>query len=254
MSTSQNLTSSCTGTEEELLQRIRQLAANYKGKEGSLIQVLHMVQSVYGYLPLNVQRIVAEELEVPLSTVSGVVSFYSFLQQRRGAATPSRLHGNRLLRPRRRRLSEALEKQLASGGGTTPDASSLEICTVLGSCGLAPDVRRYCVSRVQASDLRVFLSLGITKESERSKDMSNSSHKEQAISRSFVIRPQPGFTYKKHSLCVRGARAAPTRIGGQNAVETAGLADVRRHPTLRLRPAWSSAGLRRRPRSVFTAI
>jgi len=162
MSTSQNLTSSCTGTEEELLQRIRQLAANYKGKEGSLIQVLHMVQSVYGYLPLNVQQIVAEELEVPLSTVSGVVSFYSFF-----ATTPRGRHTIRVCMGTacyvRGGVSivEALEKQLGvQAGGTTPDGVfTFEIARCIGSCGLAPAmlIDDTVYPEVKASDLSSIL-------------------------------------------------------------------------------------------------
>lgn len=163
MSTSQNHTSSCcTGTEEELLQRIRQLAANYKGKEGSLIQVLHMVQSVYGYLPLNVQRIVAEELEVPLSTVSGVVSFYSFF-----ATTPRGRHTIRVCMGTacyvRGGVSivEALEKQLGiQAGGTTPDGVfTFEIARCIGSCGLAPAmlIDDTVYPEVKASDLSSIL-------------------------------------------------------------------------------------------------
>lgn len=141
MSTTQNHSIGCTATEEDLLRSVRQLAANYKGKEGSLIQVLHMVQSVYGYLPLNVQKIVAEELELPLSTVSGVVSFYSFF-----ATTPRGRHTIRVCMGTacyvRGGVSivDALEKQLGiQAGGTTPDGVfTFEIARCIGSCGLAP--------------------------------------------------------------------------------------------------------------------
>ena len=158
MSTTQNHTIGCTGTEEELLRRVRQLAANYRGKEGSLIQVLHMVQSVYGYLPLNVQQIVAEELELPLSTVSGVVSFYSFF-----ATTPRGRHTIRVCMGTacyvRGGVSivDALEKQLGiKAGGTTPDgAFTFEIARCIGSCGLAPAmlIDDTVYPEVKASDL-----------------------------------------------------------------------------------------------------
>ena len=68
----------CDHSEEALLKRIGELAAEYKGKEGSLIQVLHMAQGIYGYLPLEVQKVIADALDVPLAEVSGVVTFYSF--------------------------------------------------------------------------------------------------------------------------------------------------------------------------------
>ena len=65
----------CDHSEEALLKRIGELAAEYKGKEGSLIQVLHMAQGIYGYLPLEVQKVIADALDVPLAEVSGVVTF-----------------------------------------------------------------------------------------------------------------------------------------------------------------------------------
>ena len=47
-----------------------------------------MAQGIYGYLPLEVQRVIADGLELPLAEVSGVVSFYSFFStQRRGRHT-----------------------------------------------------------------------------------------------------------------------------------------------------------------------
>lgn len=162
MSTTQNHTIGCTGTEEELLGRVRQLAANYKGKEGSLIQVLHMVQSVYGYLPLDVQKIVAEELELPLSTVSGVVSFYSFF-----ATTPRGRHTIRVCMGTacyvRGGVSivDALEKQLGiKAGGTTPDGVfTFEIARCIGSCGLAPAmlIDDTVYPEVKATDLQGIL-------------------------------------------------------------------------------------------------
>ncbi|HML48492.1 MAG TPA: NAD(P)H-dependent oxidoreductase subunit E, partial [Clostridia bacterium] len=50
----------------------------YRGKPGSLIQVLHLAQEIYGHLPLELQQFIADKMEIPLSEVSGVVSFYSF--------------------------------------------------------------------------------------------------------------------------------------------------------------------------------
>ena len=47
----------CAHSETALLERIAELTAEYKGKEGSLIQVLHMAQGIYGYLPLEVQEV-----------------------------------------------------------------------------------------------------------------------------------------------------------------------------------------------------
>ncbi len=140
MSTTQNHSSNCC-TDEELLRQIRQLAANYRGKEGSLIQVLHIVQNLYGYLPLNVQKIVAQELELPLSTVSGVVSFYSFFATKpRGRHTIRVCMGTACYVRGGVSIVEALEKRLGiQAGGTTEDGVfTFEIARCIGSCGLAP--------------------------------------------------------------------------------------------------------------------
>ena len=142
MSTTQNHTSTgCAVTDEELLKQIRQLAASYKGKEGSLIQVLHIAQGVCGYLPLNVQQIVAEELDLPLSTVSGVVSFYSFFATKpRGKHTIRVCMGTACYVRGGASLVEELENKLGIlAGDTTEDGVfTFEIARCIGSCGLAP--------------------------------------------------------------------------------------------------------------------
>ena len=56
--------------QQALLSRIGELAREYRGREGSLIQVLHMAQGIYGYLPLEVQRVIADGLELPLAELS----------------------------------------------------------------------------------------------------------------------------------------------------------------------------------------
>jgi NADH:ubiquinone oxidoreductase subunit E len=65
-------------TDKEKRDRIAQIIDEYKGKEGSLIQILHMAQGIYGYLPLDLQQFIAEKLGKPLSEVYGVATFYSF--------------------------------------------------------------------------------------------------------------------------------------------------------------------------------
>ena len=50
----------------------------YKDKEGSLIQILHIAQELYGHLSLELQEHIAGRLNKPLSEISGVVTFYSF--------------------------------------------------------------------------------------------------------------------------------------------------------------------------------
>lgn len=141
MDASTNSHACCVNTEDMLLQRVRQLAATYKGREGSLIQVLHMVQGIYGHVPLEVQQIVASELEVPLSTVSGVVSFYSFFAtEPRGRYTIRCCLGTACYVRGGVSIVDALEKKLnIKVGHTTADGMfTFEIARCIGACGLAP--------------------------------------------------------------------------------------------------------------------
>ena len=135
----------CCGCAQEsdraLQERIRELAGEYRGKEGSLIQVLHMAQTIYGYLPLEVQKIVADELDLPLSQVSGVVTFYSFFStQPRGEHTIRVCLGTACYVRGGKKIVERLQTLLNIGvGDTTADRKfTLEVARCIGACGLAP--------------------------------------------------------------------------------------------------------------------
>ena len=78
--------------QEENRLKLQQIAdfidQYYAGRSDCLIQVLHTAQEIYGYLPIEVQELVADKLGLPLSEVSGVVSFYSFFSvKKRGEHT-----------------------------------------------------------------------------------------------------------------------------------------------------------------------
>lgn len=129
----------CTD-EKELLERIRQFARDNK-EEGSLIQALHMAQELYGHLPLEVQEAVAEEMDIPLSTVSGVVSFYSFFtSQPRGRHTIRVCLGTACYVRGGKKIVESLNKMLGVKVGETTDdrVFTLEVARCIGACGLAP--------------------------------------------------------------------------------------------------------------------
>ena len=131
----------CSQNEQELLERIAELAAEYKGREGSLIQVLHMAQGIYGYLPLEVQEVIARELDIPLSEVSGVVTFYSFFStQPRGEHTIRVCLGTACYVRGGKKIVERLKELLdVEIGDTTADRKfTFEVARCIGACGLAP--------------------------------------------------------------------------------------------------------------------
>ena len=80
------------GTPEQE-ERLRQVIEAHKGQPGATMPVLQAAQEIFGYLPEEVQIMVAEGLEVPLSEVYGVASFYAQF----------RVPGHRLLRQGSRR-------------------------------------------------------------------------------------------------------------------------------------------------------
>jgi len=113
----------------------------YKGKEGSLIQVLHVAQEVYGYLPLELQEFIAEKMNIPLSEVSGVVSFYSFFStEPKGKHTIRVCLGTACYVRGGKRVLEHLQQKLGVNlGQTTSDGRfTLEVARCIGACGLAP--------------------------------------------------------------------------------------------------------------------
>jgi len=127
--------------QEKAYDQIANVIDLYKGKEGSLIQVLHLAQEIYGYLPLELQEFVAEKMDIPLSDVSGVVSFYSFFStEPRGKHTIRVCLGTACYVRGGKRVLEHLQQKLGVDlGHTTEDGRfTLEIARCIGSCGLAP--------------------------------------------------------------------------------------------------------------------
>jgi NADH:ubiquinone oxidoreductase subunit E len=130
-------------TEAELLARVDEVIAEYKGKPGALIPVLQMAQGIFGYLPEKVLKRIALSLSKSYSEVAGVVGFYSFFSTvprgkhliRVCLGTACYVRGGKL-------LLETLKKELeVEVGGTTPDGLfSLEIARCFGACGLAPTI------------------------------------------------------------------------------------------------------------------
>ncbi|MCM1565641.1 MAG: NADH-quinone oxidoreductase subunit NuoE [Dehalobacter sp.] len=128
-------------TDQQKLDMIAEVIEKYKNREGSLIQVLHMAQNIYGYLPLEIQRFIAESLNKPLSEVSGVVTFYSFFStQPRGKHIIRVCLGTACYVRGGKKIIDRLEQILdIEVGGTTQDRLfTFEVARCIGACGLAP--------------------------------------------------------------------------------------------------------------------
>ena len=64
--------------KNEAVKQIKEICARYKDEPSPLMLVLTDVQKEYGYLPLEVQEVISEELNIPVADIYGVVTFYSF--------------------------------------------------------------------------------------------------------------------------------------------------------------------------------
>jgi len=120
---------------------IDNIIKEYENKPGSLIPVLEEIQSITGYLPEDLQRYVAKGLNIPLSQVYGVVTFYSFFTMK-----PRGRHQIRIclgtachVRGASRNVEHVQRTLDLEVGQCTQDRNfSLEVVRCLGACGLAP--------------------------------------------------------------------------------------------------------------------
>jgi NADH-quinone oxidoreductase subunit E len=114
---------------------------DYREQPGALIPVLQKAQGLYGYLPPAILQLVAGRLEVPLSKVYGVATFYAqFYLERRGRHVLKLCDGTACHVRGAPRLRAAIQKEFGIGDGeTTEDGElTLEIVYCMGSCALAP--------------------------------------------------------------------------------------------------------------------
>ncbi|MHB8129633.1 MAG: NADH-quinone oxidoreductase subunit NuoE family protein [Mobilitalea sp.] len=131
----------CTQDEKQKYDEIANVIDLYKDKEGSLIQILHLAQEIYGFLPLELQKFIAQSLDKPLSEVSGVITFYSFFSTKpRGKHTIRVCLGTACYVRGGKKLVERLQDILnIQIGETTQDGNfTFEIARCIGACGLAP--------------------------------------------------------------------------------------------------------------------
>jgi NADP-reducing hydrogenase subunit HndA len=125
------------------VEKLKEICHSFNNDAGELINVLHKAQHSFGYLPAEVQEIVAHELNVPLAKVYGVITFYSFFTM-----LPKGLHPISVctgtacyVRGAEKVLDEFKRILKVKVGESTPDGKfSLSCLRCVGACGLAPVV------------------------------------------------------------------------------------------------------------------
>lgn len=123
--------------EEKLLIAIEK----YRGVKGAMMPILQEAQEIYGYLPVEVQKIVANNTGVSLEEIYGIVSFYSqFMLNPKGEVSISVCLGTACYVKGALGVLERIKEKLGlETGGTSSDGKySLDATRCIGACGLAP--------------------------------------------------------------------------------------------------------------------
>jgi NADH:ubiquinone oxidoreductase subunit E len=131
----------CSNEPDSRYQQLEKIITENKGRPGALIPVLHQAQGLFGYLAEDVQELVAEGLEIPLSEVYGVITFYSlFSTKPRGEHTIGVCMGTACYVKGAAAILQRLQTELGIGIEDTTDDGlfTLTVTRCLGACGLAP--------------------------------------------------------------------------------------------------------------------
>jgi len=137
---SQNKTVPFAGTKEQEAALLK-VIADHKGDKGALMPILQKAQDIYGYLPIEVQTIISNEMNVPLEKIYGIVTFYSqFSLSPKGKYNVSVCLGTACYVKGSGDIFSKIQEMLGiADGDCTPDGKfSLESCRCIGACGLAP--------------------------------------------------------------------------------------------------------------------
>ncbi|MTI67543.1 MAG: NAD(P)H-dependent oxidoreductase subunit E [Firmicutes bacterium] len=123
------------------IDKLKKVITENKNKKGPLMPILHQAQKIFGYLPIEIQKIISEELDIPLAEVYGVATFYAqFSLIPKGKYTIGVCLGTACYVKGAQDIVDRIKEQLdLEVGGTTKDRKfSLQATRCIGACGLAP--------------------------------------------------------------------------------------------------------------------
>jgi len=128
------------GTPEQEAQLKAVIEAN-KHDKSRLMAVMQQAQDIYGYLPVEVQKMIADGMEVPLEKIFGVATFYAqFSLSPKGDYNISVCLGTACYVKGAQSLVDELSDRLGIGVDecTADGKFSLNACRCIGACGLGP--------------------------------------------------------------------------------------------------------------------
>ena len=150
------------GTKEQQEQLFKVIDEN-GGTHGSVMPILQKAQEIYGYLPIEVQTMIAEKMDVPLEEIYGVSTFYSlFALTPKGKYNVSVCMGTACyVKGAADVLGKICEVLGIQPEECTQDGKfSITECRCIGACGLAPGmtVNDDVYGRVSVSEVEDILS------------------------------------------------------------------------------------------------
>jgi NADH:ubiquinone oxidoreductase subunit E len=122
-------------------ERLRAVIQEKKTLQNPLIEILRQAQEIFGYLPIEVQEFISKEMDLPVSKIYGVVTFYNFFSMKpRGKYNINVCLGTACYVKGAARIVTILEEELGvKMGETTPDKLfTLSAVRCVGACSLAP--------------------------------------------------------------------------------------------------------------------
>lgn len=156
---------------KEAVNQIKEICSRYKDEPSPLMLVLSDVQNEYGYIPLEVQEVISEELDIPVSDIYGVVTFYSFFSLKpKGRyvigvciGTACYVKGGQNVLDKFSDLLKIKIGQTSSDGLFTLDG-----LRCIGACGIAPaiSINGKVYPKVKLSDVENIISEYRNKEME----------------------------------------------------------------------------------------
>ncbi|MCI5452383.1 NAD(P)H-dependent oxidoreductase subunit E [bacterium] len=125
----------------EVVKDVQAICRSMKDEPSPLMMILSTIQKKYGYIPLEVQEIISEEMDIPVAEIYGVVTFYSFFSLApKGKYVIGVCLGTACYVKAAQDVCDEFAKDLGIGPGeTTKDGLfTLEAVRCMGACALAP--------------------------------------------------------------------------------------------------------------------
>jgi len=128
-------------TKKDEFKQLKEYMESIKDSKGVLMQTLHKAQEIFGYLPIEVQKFISQEMDIPLAEIYGVATFYTqFSIEPKGKHKIGVCLGTACYVKGSQIILDKLSKELNIKVGTTTEDNlfTLEATRCLGCCGLAP--------------------------------------------------------------------------------------------------------------------